>query len=85
MIEGHRASNYGYCIDECFMPGKKKGGNLMQADCVKCRAKKEMKDSKAVTMKNKKQATYGICPTCDTRMFRMGKSQVYHTGAGKYS
>jgi len=29
----------------------------MQAYCVKCRAKREMKDAKAITMKNGKPAT----------------------------
>jgi NAD-dependent SIR2 family protein deacetylase len=47
---------------------------FMQAYCVKCRAKKEMKDAKAITMKNGKPATQGVCPTCGTKMFRIGKS-----------
>ena len=46
----------------------------MQAYCVKCRAKKEMKDTQAVTMRNGKSATRGVCPTCGTKMFRIGKS-----------
>jgi len=45
----------------------------MQGYCVKCRAKKEMKDAKAITMKNGKPATQGVCPTCGTKMFRIGK------------
>ena len=45
----------------------------MQAYCMKCRAKKEMKDAKAITMKNGKPATQGVCPTCGTKMFRIGK------------
>jgi hypothetical protein len=48
----------------------------MQAYCVKCRAKKEMKDPKAITMKNKKPATQGTCPTCGTKMFRIGTHSV---------
>jgi len=52
----------------------RKGGSQMQAYCVKCRAKKEMKDAKAIIMKNGKPATQGICPTCGTKMFRIGKS-----------
>ena len=36
----------------------------MEAYCVKCRAKKEMKDAKAITMKNGKPTTQGICPEC---------------------
>ena len=51
-----------------------KGGEQMQAYCVKCRAKKEMKDAKAITMKNGKPATQGVCPTCGTKMFRIGKA-----------
>ena len=48
--------------------------NLMQAYCVKCRAKREMRDAKAITMKNGKPATQGVCPICGTKMFRIGKS-----------
>jgi len=47
----------------------------MEAYCVKCRAKKEMKSAKAVTMKNGKPATKGVCPTCGTAMFCIGKSK----------
>ena len=50
-----------------------KGGELMQAYCVKCRAKREMKDTKSIIMKNGKPATQGVCPVCGTKMFRIGK------------
>jgi len=33
-----------------------------------------MKNAKAITMKNGKPATQGVCPTCGTKMFRIGKS-----------
>ena len=46
----------------------------MEAYCVKCRAKREMKDAKAITMKNGKPATQGTCTVCGTKMFRIGKS-----------
>lgn len=46
----------------------------MQAYCVKCRAKREMKNAKAITMKNGKPATQGVCPVCGTKMFRIGKA-----------
>jgi len=36
--------------------------DLMQAYCMKYRARKEMKDAKAITMKNGKSAAQGICP-----------------------
>jgi hypothetical protein len=52
-----------------------KGIMVMEAYCVKCRAKKEMKSPKAVTMKNGKPATQGSCPTCGTKMFKIGKSK----------
>ena len=45
----------------------------MQGYCVKCRTKREMKNAKAITMKNGKPATQGTCPTCGTKMFRIGK------------
>ena len=32
----------------------------MQAYCVKCHAKKEMKDAKNITMKNGQAATQGV-------------------------
>lgn len=41
--------------------------------CVKCRAKKEIKDPKPVTLKNGAQAVQGTCTTCGTKMMRMGK------------
>ncbi len=45
----------------------------MQAYCMKCRTKREVKDTRAITMKNGKRATQGVCPTCGTKMFRIGK------------
>ena len=39
--------------------------------CVKCKSKKEMKDSKEVTMKNKRKAMKGKCPACGTGMYRI--------------
>jgi len=52
----------------------KKEVDKMQAYCVKCRTKREMKDTKSIIMKNGKPATQGVCPTCGTKMFRIGKS-----------
>ena len=44
-----------------------------EAYCVKCKAKRNMKDEKKVTMKNGKPATQGICTVCGTKMFKIGK------------
>jgi hypothetical protein len=49
--------------------------NAMQAYCMKCRFKKEMKDPKSITMKNGKPATQGTCPVCGTKMFRIGSTK----------
>jgi hypothetical protein len=46
----------------------------MEAFCLKERKKVEMKDPKQITMKNGKPATQGICPTCGTKIFKIGKS-----------
>lgn len=46
----------------------------MQAYCMKCRAKREMRNARPITMKNGKPATQGVCPVCGTKMFRIGKS-----------
>ncbi|MEM3839050.1 MAG: DUF5679 domain-containing protein [Candidatus Micrarchaeaceae archaeon] len=45
---------------------------MVQAYCVKCKEKREMKDAKQVTMKNGKKATQGSCPVCGTKMFKIG-------------
>ena len=42
--------------------------------CMKCRLSREMKNAKAVTMKNGKPATQGTCPACGTKMFKIGKA-----------
>ena len=46
----------------------------MEAYCVKCRFKREMSSQQAITMKNGRPATRGICPVCSTKMFRIGKT-----------
>ena len=46
----------------------------MTGYCLKCRASREMKDTQAVTLKNGRPATKGICVTCGTSMYRIGKA-----------
>jgi len=41
--------------------------------CVKCKEKREIKDAQAITMKNGRPATQGLCPTCGTKIFKIGK------------
>jgi hypothetical protein len=54
----------------------KTGGIKMQAYCVKCKTKREMKNPKAIVMKNGRPATRDVCSTCGTKMFRIGKSHL---------
>jgi len=48
-------------------------GGAMDGYCVKCKAKKEMKDAQKVTMKNGRPAMKGRCPDCGTGMYRIMK------------
>ena len=43
------------------------------AYCVKCKAKKEMKDTEKVTMKNGRSAMKGKCTSCNTGMYKIMK------------
>ena len=42
--------------------------------CVKCKASREIKDAKQITMKNGRPATQGVCPVCGTKIFKIGAS-----------
>jgi len=44
----------------------------MEAYCMKCKKKREMKGAKEVTMKNGRPAMSGTCPVCGTHMFKIG-------------
>ncbi|KTB47597.1 MULTISPECIES: DUF5679 domain-containing protein [Dehalogenimonas] len=46
----------------------------MEGYCMKCRTKRVMKGAKAITMKNGRPATQGVCPVCGTKMFKIGKA-----------
>lgn len=45
---------------------------MVEGYCVKCKEKREIKNPKAVVLKNGKKATKGECPKCGTKMFRIG-------------
>ncbi len=42
-----------------------------EAYCVKCKAKKIMKEPKNVQMKNGRDAAQGKCPDCGTGMYKI--------------
>lgn len=46
----------------------------MQAYCIKCRNKVEMKNPQRISLKNGRPATQGTCPRCGQKVFRIGKS-----------
>jgi len=43
----------------------------MDAYCVKCKGKKEIKDPQQVKMKNGRSAMKGRCPDCGTGLYRI--------------
>ena len=49
-------------------------GGAPVAYCMKCRAPREMRNPRPITMKNGRPATEGECPVCGTRLFKIGKA-----------
>ncbi len=46
---------------------------MVTAYCVKCRAKREIKDPEETKLKNGRPAVKGTWPKCETKVFRIGK------------
>ncbi len=44
---------------------------MVEGHCMKCKQKREMKETKEVTMKNGRKAMQGHCHHCNTKMFRI--------------
>jgi len=48
---------------------------MAEGYCVKCKSKKEMKDTKETILKNGRKAMKGKCTSCGTNMFKiLGKA-----------
>ena len=45
---------------------------MAQAYCFKCRTKREIRNPSKITLKNGRPATRGTCPSCGTKVFRIG-------------
>ena len=45
----------------------------MDAYCLKCRTKREIRNPQQVKLKNGRSATQGTCPTCGTKVYRIGR------------
>ncbi|MFN3875710.1 MAG: DUF5679 domain-containing protein [Flavobacteriales bacterium] len=43
----------------------------VEAYCVKCKSKREMKAAQQVEMANGRKAMKGVCPVCGTGMFKI--------------
>jgi len=49
----------------------------LDAYCVKCKTKREITDPKPVFTKTGAPATQGVCPVCETKLFRMGRTEAH--------
>jgi len=47
---------------------------MATAYCMKCRRKVEIRNPRQITLKNGRPAVQGVCPTCGTKVFRIGKA-----------
>jgi len=43
----------------------------VEAYCVKCKKKTEIKDAREVTMENRRGAVAGTCSICGTKVFKI--------------
>jgi len=49
----------------------------MEAYCMKCKTKREIKDPVAAFNARASAVTTGICPVCGTKLYRMGKTEAH--------
>ncbi|NWF62877.1 MAG: type I DNA topoisomerase, partial [Chloroflexi bacterium] len=49
----------------------------MEAYCMKCKTKREIKDPVAGFNAKGSAVTTGVCPECGTKLFRMGKTETH--------
>jgi len=49
----------------------------LDAYCVKCKTKREIKDPQPVFTDNATPATRGVCPVCGTTLYRMGRTEAH--------
>ncbi|HBX68906.1 MAG TPA: type I DNA topoisomerase [Chloroflexi bacterium] len=50
---------------------------IMEAYCMKCKVKREIKEAQAVFTATGTPATQGSCPECGTKLFRMGRTEAH--------
>jgi len=47
---------------------------MATAYCMKCRRKVEIRSPRQIILKNRRPAVQGVCPSCGTKVFRIGKA-----------
>ena len=47
------------------------GSDSSTGYCMKCTSRREIKDTKHITLKNGRPAMEGVCPECGTTMFKI--------------
>jgi len=47
---------------------------MATAYCMKCRRKVEIRNPRQIILKNSRPAVQGVCPSCGTKVFRIGKA-----------
>ncbi|MDH5363680.1 MAG: DUF5679 domain-containing protein [Dehalococcoidia bacterium] len=47
---------------------------MATAYCMKCRRKVEIRNPRQIILKNRRPAVQGVCPSCGTKVFRIGKA-----------
>jgi ribosomal protein S27E len=51
--------------------------------CMKCKAQRDIKGPKQITMKNGRPATEGTCPVCGTKIFKIGGGTAAASGSSR--
>src|SRR5678809_413219 len=49
----------------------------MEAYCIKCKTKREMKDPVAMINAKGSPVTVGVCTVCGTKLYRMGRTDAH--------
>ena len=58
----------------CYGGFQPRGVVTLEAYCLKCKGQREVIDPEEVTLKNGRPATKGVCGTCSSKLFRIGKA-----------
>ena len=74
-IEGLFSLDAARTLDRCFSRAdysRQVESTVATGYCMKCKAQRDIKNPKQITMKNGRPATEGACPVCGTKIFKIG-------------